>query len=143
MKCIHASVLGTFLCLLVSGCATITQGTSETYLVVSEPTGAMVRFSTGETCQTPCEIEKKRNSSFFVNIFKQGYRTQKIEVKNRLSKSAASSVAGNILMVGSVVWLSIDNMSGAMKELAPNPCIVDLEPDEKPSGIKTNSAAAL
>ena len=34
----------------------------------------------------------------------------------------------NLLMLGSVIWESIDRLSGANKELTPNPGLANLEP---------------
>ena len=43
--------------LAVSGCATVTRGTTEQVQITSEPSGADVRTSMGPTCVTPCTLQ--------------------------------------------------------------------------------------
>lgn len=110
----------------MTGCATITRGTTESYVVLSDPPGANVTLSSGETCTTPCTLEKKRNEPFTVNIAKDGYESFDLQVTNQLCDEGKAALAGNVLLVGSLVWASIDTMSGATQELSPNPCEVKL-----------------
>ena len=55
------------------GCATITRGSSEAFVVESTPSGADVRLSSGEVCKTPCTLKKKRKDNFVVFIKRDGY----------------------------------------------------------------------
>jgi len=114
----------------LSGCATLTRGTTESYSVVSDPPGALATFSSGETCITPCEVKKKRNDSFAVKIEKDGYAPFDIQVNNQSCDEGEAAMVGNLLMVGSILWASIDGLSGATRELTPNPCEVKLAPLE-------------
>jgi hypothetical protein len=113
---------------MFSGCATITRGTSEAYNVTSVPSGAFVSFSTGETCVTPCVIEKKRNEPFVANIVKEGYEPFDIDVTTETCREAASTTIANLVMVGSVVWCSLDAILGSTKDLFPNPGVATLIP---------------
>ncbi len=113
---------------IISGCATLTRGTKETYRIITDPPGATVVFSTGETCVTPCEVEKKRHSAFTVAIEKDGYEPAFIDVTNKTSTAGTIAMAGNVIMIGSVFWAYIDAVSGATRELTPNPCKITLNP---------------
>jgi hypothetical protein len=113
---------------MFSGCATITRGTSEAYNVTSVPSGAFVSFSTGETCTTPCVIEKKRNEPFVVNIVKDGYEPFDIDVTTETCREAASTTIANLVMIGSVVWCSLDAILGSTLDLYPNPGVATLVP---------------
>ena len=130
MKNCLVKTIGMISLFTLTGCATVMNGTTESYLVTSEPAGAEVQLSTGETCITPCILDKKRNSEFTVNIEKQGYKPHAVVVTNHISEAGAAAIAGDLIMIGSVVWLGIDTVSGATKELSPNPCAVILEPAE-------------
>lgn len=113
---------------LLSGCATITRGTTQTYNVTSIPAGAQVNFSTGETCTTPCVLEKKRNEPFQVNVVKEGYEPYEIEVTTETCSEAATTTIANLVMVGSVLWCSLDAILGSTQDLYPNPGIAKLVP---------------
>ncbi|HHH36809.1 MAG TPA: PEGA domain-containing protein, partial [Gammaproteobacteria bacterium] len=71
--------------LLCTGCATITRGTTEAFVVNSKPSGANVRLSSGEICKTPCVLKKKRKDSFVVFIEKAGYEPVEIQVTNQVA----------------------------------------------------------
>lgn len=131
MKNCLLSIVGMIISFTLTNCATVMNGTTESYLVTSEPTGAEVQLSTGETCMTPCVLNKKRNSEFTVSIEKKGFKPHAIEVTNHTSEAGAAAIAGDLIMIGSVVWLGIDTLTGATKELLPNPCAVILEPADK------------
>lgn len=113
---------------LPSGCATLTRGTTEAYQVISDPAGAHVTLSSGETCTTPCTLEKKRGDTFAVKIEKAGYQSHEIMVNPANCEIGQVALAGNLLLIGSVIWASIDALTGATQELTPNPCQVKLLP---------------
>lgn len=120
------------LCLLplvtaAGGCATITRGTSEAFVVESDPPGAHVRLSTGETCRTPCTLKKKRKESFVVHIEKPGYEPVEVQVTNQVAGAGAAGMAGNVIL-GGLIGAAVDAGSGAMLELVPNPVKVKLVP---------------
>lgn len=112
---------------LAGGCATITRGTTEAFVVESEPPGANVRLSTGETCRTPCTLKKKRKESFVVHIEKEGYEPVEVQVTNQVAGGGAAGMAGNVIF-GGLVGAGVDAASGAMLELVPNPVKVKLVP---------------
>lgn len=122
------------LALFSSGCATLTRGTTESYQVLSDPAGAHVTLSSGETCTTPCTLEKKRGDSFAVKIEKAGYQPYKIMVNSESCEVGQAALAGNLLLIGTVIWASIDSLNGSTMQLTPNPCQVTLVPTGKSSG---------
>jgi hypothetical protein len=111
-----------------TGCATITRGTTEAWTVQTEPTGAQVTLSTGETCTSPCTLKLKRKLPFTVTLLKQGYVKVTTDVLSQIAGAGAAGMAGNVL-VGGIIGVGIDAASGATKELKPNPLIVSLEPE--------------
>jgi hypothetical protein len=124
------------LCILfsLSGCATLTRGTTEPYTVTTDPPGALVTFSTGDTCLTPCTIAMKRKSDFHFTISKPGYLPSEIEVESQTCKEGNTAMAGNLILVGSLLWAGVDTATGAYRELSPNPCEITLEPRRQHRG---------
>ena len=112
---------------LSSACATITRGTTEAWTVESEPAGAEVVLSTGETCITPCTLKRKRKIEFTVSVTKDGYQPVETQVLSQIAKAGAAGMAGNVIF-GGIIGVGIDAGSGAMKELKPNPLQLKLEP---------------
>ncbi len=124
MKLIALAMLG----LAVSGCATVTRGTTNQVTVNSEPAGAEAMTSTGLVCpMTPCTWEISRKTEFTVTFKKQGYQTQQVPVGTKIAGSGAAGFAGNVL-VGGIVGMGVDAATGATLEHFPNPVFVTLEP---------------
>jgi hypothetical protein len=124
MKLIAVAMLG----VAVSGCATVTRGTTNQVTVNSEPAGAEAITSTGLTCpMTPCTWEISRKTEFTVTFKKQGYQTQQVPVGTKIAGSGAAGFAGNVL-VGGIVGMGVDAATGATLEHFPNPVFVTLEP---------------
>jgi len=134
IKCPCVPLCLALLLVLPSGCATLTRGTTEAYQVISDPAGADVTLSSGETCITPCTLEKKRGETFAVKIEKDGYQPYEIKVNSENCEIGQVALAGNLLLIGTVIWASIDTLSGATQELTPNPCQVKLVPTTANSG---------
>ncbi len=111
--------------LLVQGCATITRGTTEAWTVESDPIGAEVTLSSGETCATPCTLTKKRKDAFMVTIEKVGYETVRTQIQSQVSGAGAAGMAGNVL-VGGIIGIGVDAATGATKELKPNPLVIKM-----------------
>lgn len=113
----------------LNACATITRGSSEAFHVDTDPPGAEVKLSTGETCTTPCTLEKKRKASFTVAINKDGYEPINASVQSQVAGAGAAGMAGNVVF-GGIIGAGIDAGTGATKELVPNPLEVNLQPLE-------------
>jgi len=112
------------------GCATVTRGTTEAFLVESDPLGADVRLSSGEICKTPCTLEKKHNDKFVVFIEKEGYEKVEVRVTHKTCDAGAAGMAGNVIL-GGIIGAAVDAGSGATQELCPNPVKVALVPLQK------------
>lgn len=123
---IASALAGVLLC---SGCATITRGTTEAWTVQTTPSGATASLSNGERCQTPCTLELKRKYPVAVEICKAGYAPVNTSVLSQVSGAGGAGMAGNVIF-GGVIGAGVDAASGAMKDLRPNPLVVQLEPAE-------------
>jgi len=82
------------LAMAISGCATVTCGTTEAFLVETPPPGASVSTSLGLCCNpTPCAIPKvKRESEFTVNIEKDGYKTTTHDFTHQLFDGGGAGI---------------------------------------------------
>jgi hypothetical protein len=116
--------------LALSGCATITRGTSNQVQLRSNPEEARATTSMGQSCQTPCTITVGRKDEFAVRFEKEGFETQSVEVKTQLAGTGAAGFAGNVL-IGGVIGMGADVVTGATLEHIPNPVQVDLVPLRK------------
>ena len=113
--------------LATSACATITRGSSDTWTVQTDPTGAAVRTTNGFACdQTPCSFKMARKSQFGVDISKVGYKPYHGQVTNKVAGAGGAAMAGNVL-VGGIIGAGVDVATGAMLDLVPNPLVVKLE----------------
>lgn len=106
---------------VLTGCATVTRGTSEQVTFTSEPSGAAMRTSTGLQCSaTPCTFDISRKTEFVATFSLPGYRDQQINVVTELAGNGAAGFAGNVL-VGGVVGMGTDAVTGATQDHKPNP----------------------
>ena len=78
-------------------------------------------------CVTPCVVQAKRNADITVTINKEGYESQTIALTKDIPGSGAAGFAGNLLL-GGVVGISVDAVTGAALDHKPNPVIVTLQP---------------
>lgn len=113
-------------CVLVSGCATVTRGTRQTFKIESTPVEAKVALSNGETCVTPCTLKIKRHPGFTATFMKQGYQTKTVTVGSEVHGGGVAGGAGNIIL-GGVIGGIVDGMDGSLYSLSPNPLQVTLE----------------
>jgi PEGA domain len=138
----------------LSSCATVIRGSQEQLRVVSNPPGANVTLSSGETGVTPVSFIKNRRDSFQVTVSKAGYNTQSVSVVSRASGSGVAATAGNALTAG--FGVAVDAGTGAWNSLYPNPVSVQLTalpPDPRlttkmrkgayPLGIATGQAGIV
>ncbi len=122
LRVIPQIIVGLIL-LLASGCATVTRGTKDTLVVESDPAGADIRLSTGQVGKTPTSFKLSRGDSLVVTISKEGYETVTVNVTPQVVGAGAAGMAGNVL-VGGLIGAGVDALSGAMKDLKPNPVSV-------------------
>jgi hypothetical protein len=124
---------------LGQGCATVTRGTTQAWTVETDPVGAQITLSSGETCQSPCTLKKRRKHGFGVNIRKPGYESVDTKVVASVSGAGAAGMAGNVI-VGGLIGVAVDASTGATKELKPNPLVVKLVPIAQPKPAATEPA---
>src|SRR5262245_46129063 len=115
---------------LSGGCATVTRGTTNTIGFDSQPSQAEVRTSNGLGCVTPCSLTVKRNEEFIATFSKPGYQPQQVEVKTQVAGAGAVGVAGNVL-IGGLVGIGVDAVTGAANEHTPNPVSAELGPGRR------------
>lgn len=109
----------------LSACATVTRGTTESLSIQSEPDGARVELSSGQTGITPCSFELKRKTDLMVFLHKEGFKDATVTVDSQVAGAGATGMAGNVL-IGGIIGVGIDAASGATKSLRPNPVHVHL-----------------
>ena len=111
---------------LLSACATVQRGPTETFVIRTSPDGAIASSSAGWKCTTPCEVEISRRGDFVVALRKEGYVTQTIAVRSLPIPARPSRVSAPTGLLGSAV----DTASGANYQHQPNPLTVTLEPED-------------
>jgi hypothetical protein len=120
------------------GCASVTRGTTDQVQILSEPVGADVRTSMGQTCITPCTLTFGRKDEFTVTASKPGYHAAEMPVSARAGAAGLVGLAGNVL-IGGVIGIAVDAASGATLDHYPNPVMLNLVPlrrGEPPRVIK-------
>ncbi|WP_298610051.1 PEGA domain-containing protein [uncultured Thiothrix sp.] len=117
----------TAILLSLTGCATVTRGSTEALVIESEPSGAQVQLSNGMKGTTPTSFKVKRKNDLTVTVSKPGYETASINVTSQMAGSGGAAMAGNVL-VGGIIGMAVDASSGATKELKPNPVKITLNP---------------
>ncbi len=126
----HALAVALAAVATLTGCATITRGTTEAFSVETEPSGASVTTSLGLMCEpTPCVIPRvAREAEFTVTISKPGYKTTTHNVTHQTAGGGSAGMAGNVLL-GGIIGAAVDANNGATQELIPNPLRITLEAD--------------
>jgi hypothetical protein len=123
-------LLGLSCCVVLSGCATIVRGTSEKFTVDSNPQGADVRLSTGQSGVTPFTAKVPRSQTLTVTVSKPGYRTETVTVPAQVSSGGAVATAANLFAfrdLGGLIGAAVDASDGAAMEHRPNPLTVNLQ----------------
>lgn len=118
--------LGCATVVLLAACATVTRGTTNKVQILSEPSGADVRTSLNQTCVTPCTFTVPRKDEFSVIISLPGYKSETVEIRTRLAGEGVVGLAGNVL-IGGVIGIGTDAITGATLEHFPNPVEVKLQ----------------
>ena len=119
----------------LSGCASITRGTTEAYAIETIPPGATASLSNGLTCTTPCSLKVKRRGDFVVTIERDGYEPVTASITSSVDGAGAAGMAGNVL-IGGLIGAGIDAGTGAMHSHKPNPLRVTMVPNDAPPGTE-------
>ena len=116
----------TFLAIaILSGCATVIDGTKQEVTFHSVPSGAEVLINEQFVGKTPLTVSVKRANGTLVTVRKSGYKEQSIQMPTKLN----SSFWGNFL-IGGLPGSTTDAASGASREYAPGTHIFNLEKSE-------------
>jgi hypothetical protein len=117
-----------------AGCASVTRGWSEQISIASTPSGAVAEISGMEvptSCTTPCAVSIKRNADISVSFTKAGYEPVIIPLTTEVPGTGAAGFAGNLLL-GGVIGMGVDAVSGAALDHKPNPVIANMTPIAAP-----------
>jgi len=106
------SMTGVFL--ILSGCATIMHGTSQSVGFSSKPTGASVTVDSQPKGNTPLIVNLSRKDNHVVQINLEGYQPYEATITRGLS----GWVIGN-LVFGGLIGLAVDAISGGLYKLTP------------------------
>jgi len=120
---------GVLLCAAsLSACATITRGTRQWYVIETDPPGANIALSTGQTCTTPCRLKLKRKHDFTVTATMAGYQDATAEVVSRMRAGGGAALAGNVV-AGGIIGGVVDATNGSLNDLRPNPLRIVMTPN--------------
>ena len=117
------AVVSLFVLPALSGCASITRGSTNEVTFTSNPVGAKVVTSTGQGCTTPCMMIFERRQEFSATFMRNG-EERVINVTTDVAANGAGAAAGNIL-AGGVIGLGIDAATGATLDHFPDPVHAD------------------
>jgi PEGA domain len=120
-------LMSTLAVLLLPACASITRGSTQIWTAETEPAGATVTLSSGETCKTPCSLKKKRKRPFAVDLCLAGFERIETSVQSGIKGAGAAGMAGNVIF-GGLIGVGVDAATGATKDLTPNPLKAILVP---------------
>jgi hypothetical protein len=76
-------------------------------------------------------VQVKRQDDVSIAFSKDGYEPQVITLTKEVAAGGAAGFAGNILL-GGLVGMAVDGVSGAAYDHKPNPVIVTLKPIAPP-----------
>ena len=117
--------------LAAGGCATVTRGTTNQIQIESEPSGVSVETSLNHKCTTPCTITVSRKEEFSVVFKLAGHHDQTVFVRTQIAGTGAAGFVGNAV-VGGVVGMGVDAVSGSTLEHSPNPVRAVMQKIEAP-----------
>ncbi len=124
------NVLALIILVLFGGCTPTKTGEPEPQPALdlevlalrSQPAGAVARLSTGESCLTPCSVQKAPDSRFNVVFEKEGYLPKTVAVSNNLELLRKFN-SRNQNSRENIDQIQVQNL-----RLTPNPVTVTLEP---------------
>ena len=114
---------------LINGCATIIHGTTQDIAITTDPSEADLLVDGRENYKSPAKITMKRKEDHIVEVTKDGYQKETVNIKSVLS----GAVAGNIIAGGLIGW-GIDAASGGQYRLVPEHVDLRLRPLQASEG---------
>ncbi len=110
--------------ILISGCASLIDGTTQNVTFQSKPDGATVAVNGRVLGKTPLTAQIERKSPQWVNISMDGY----VPETRRLTTQLNGWFWGNIPLGGIFIGMAVDGMSGAANEFIPTQYTLSLKP---------------
>lgn len=108
---------------LINGCATIIHGTTQEVSITTDPSEANLCLDGRENYRSPTKIIMKRKDDHIVEVTKEGFEKENINIKSVIS----AAVAGNLLL-GGLIGIGVDALSGGASRLEPDNINVRLRP---------------
>jgi hypothetical protein len=121
---VYLGLLIAILIFVLNGCATIVHGTTQSIPISTDPSGAEIVVDGTERHTSPINVILKRKFDHNIDISKEGYQKETVNIKSVLS----GAVAGNILAGGLIGW-GVDAASGAQWRLVPETINLRLRPE--------------
>ena len=118
-----SALLTLFLLIALNGCATIMHGTTQDIDVKTDPAGADLLVDGRQQYKSPALITMKRKDDHTLEISREGYKSEKIDIKGTIS----AAVLGDFL-AGGAIGYGIDAATGAQRRLEPESVNVRLRP---------------
>ena len=99
---------------LLSSCAAIIHGSTQTVHVTSQPAGAAITVDEKPAGTTPADLKVSRKTSHLVELTLPGYKRYEVTLEPKFN----STTMGNIL-AGGIIGMSVDHSTGAENTLHP------------------------
>jgi hypothetical protein len=111
---------------VLSSCATLFKGTSQTVGYSSDPSGAKVYINGQHMGTTPFEMEMKSNRTYTIEFRKEGYENKTVVLNNSIG-------AGWIILdvLGGFIPIIVDAATGAWYSLDQDHVNAALEAQQK------------
>jgi len=111
--------------IILTGCASMINGTSQQIGIGSTPSGAKVTVGGQSFGTTPTIADLKRKDNHIVKIEMDGY----IPYETTLTRNVSGWVWGNVLF-GGLIGLAIDAIGGGLYDLSPEQIQAALSKEE-------------
>ncbi len=125
MRRVISGLLAVVLVVNACGCATVVKGSHQQIGITSNPAGAYVKVDGIDKGETPMVVKMKRNKSHTVQLDKPGYETYEAAI----STHGSGWIWGNLL-IGGLIGLVVDLISGASNNLEPDNIHAELTPTD-------------
>ncbi len=128
------------LLIMSSGCATIMHGTTQDIGITTDPFGADLLVDGKDRYKSPATITMSRKDPHLVEVSKDGYQKETINIKQTMSLATAGDV-----LAGGLIGYAVDAATGAQCQLVPENAHVHLRPltdqavtpsQEAPKGVE-------
>ena len=108
---------------LVTGCATVINGTKQKVSIASQPPGATVVVDHVPEGKTPLRVKLKRKQTHLVRLERDGYKPYEV----MLGRDTSDWVWGNIFVCCGLIGMGVDAMTGAFYTLEPGEIYMQME----------------